>query len=113
MLVVLFVASQDLVDGLLRGDFNDRGMIRKHVDQLHFPAFLGQLADDIVLVLPPLDFIVGFELEVLATWAIVLGFARGGVNFGPGLPGIGIEPKSDVSTGSIDKWPGLLLYNDP
>ena len=60
MLVELFVPCEDFVDGLLRGDFENVGMVCDHVDKFDESGLFGEFTDDVLLVFPPLDFVIGF-----------------------------------------------------
>lgn len=70
--IELLVSSKNLIDCLLRRYLKDVGVVGDHVDELDGSRLFGQFPNDILLVFPPLDFIVGFEVEILSVGTVKL-----------------------------------------
>lgn len=86
MLIEFLISGEHFADGLLGGDFEGGAVIVDHVDDLYPPGFLGEFSDDVVGVLPPLDFVVGVDVEVLPLGAVELPGGSFHVHFDPWLP---------------------------
>ena len=115
MLVELFVSGENLVDGLFRWYFKNVGMVGDHVDKFDGSGLFGEFTNDVLLVFPPLDFIVSFEMKILAVGTVELMKTCFNVDFDSWFACDRIKPKSDVSAGSFNERTGLraldvLLY---
>lgn len=115
MFVELFVSGENLIDGLFGWYFKNVGMIGDHVDKFDGSGLFCEFTDDVLLVFPPLDFIAGFEMKILAVGTVELMKTCFDVDFDSGLSCDRIKPKSDVSAGSFNERTGLgaldvLLY---
>jgi hypothetical protein len=115
MLVELFVSREDLIDGLFGWYFENVCMIGDHVDKFDGSGLFGEFTDDVLLVFPPLYFVVSFKMKILAVGTVELMKTCFDVDFDSGFACDRIKPKSDVSTCSFNERTGLraldvLLY---
>ena len=81
-------------------------MIVDHVDDSDPPGLLGEFADDILRILPPLDLAVRLNMQVLSTWAVVLSLACLNIDLDSWFSAVGVEPVGDVSACGFDEWSG-------
>lgn len=109
------VSIQNLIDSLLRGHLQHILSPRQSIDDLDVPGAFGELADVIVLVLPPWDITVFrlvlswvlWEIQVPPVGAVVLPEPLWG-DVDLGLPCLLIEPLRDVSARRLDE--GLHFF---
>lgn len=81
-------------------------MIVDHVDDSDPPGLLGELTDDILRILPPLDLAIRLDMQVLSAWAVVLSLSCLQVDLDSWFAAVGIEPVGDISACGFDEWSG-------
>lgn len=81
-------------------------MIVDHIDDSDPPSLLGELPDDILGILPPLDLAIRLNMQVLSTRAVVLPLSCLKIDLDSGFSAVGIEPVGDICACGFDEWSG-------
>lgn len=86
-------------------------MVVDHIDYPHPSYSLGQLANDVLSILPPFYFAIGVDMQILSCGTVRFPFASIHIHFGPGLPGRAVKPVRDIATCSTDQWQCQWIRN--
>jgi hypothetical protein len=86
-------------------------MVSDHIGEIDLSGLLGQLADNILLVLPPLDLVLGFQMEIFAHGTVKLSLACLYIDFDSRLARHTIKPISDISSSSLYQGPRQLTFD--
>lgn len=97
MFVELEIPVEDLSNGLFGRNLKDRAVIVDHVDYSDPSSLLGELADDIFGILPPLDLAIRLNMQIFAPGAVVLSLSGLKIDLDSWLATVVIEPVGDVS----------------
>lgn len=103
MFVELEIPVEYLSNGLFGRDLKDRAVIVDHVDYSDPSRLLGELADDILRILPPLDLAIRVNMQILASRAVVLSLSGLKIDLDSWLAAVVIEPVGDVGACGFDE----------
>lgn len=109
--VKLKVPVEYFPNGLFGRDLEDRAVIVDHVDDSNPPGLLGEFANNILRILPPLDLAIWLNMQVFSTWTVVLSFSCLSVDLDSRFAAVGVEPVGDVGACRINERSGEGVGN--
>ena len=106
MFIEFEISVEYLSNGLFGRNLEDGAVIVDHVDYSDPPGLLGELADDIFGILPPLDLAIRLNVQVLAAGTVVLSLSGLEIDLYSWFATVGVEPVGDVGACGLDERSG-------